>query len=154
VFLLLLVPDGDHDIVEGFIHDVGLPAETYHLTEVPHADVPGYLNAADMGVLLRDDAYLNKAASPGKHGEYLTAGLPVLTTPAARDSAKLVDNGMGIVLQDIHDDEDVLEQLPAFIERGGADRQEIHEWAKPRFGTRAYIDTYVDLMESLGRGDR
>ncbi len=45
-------------------------------------DMNRFLNAADFGVLLRNQNAINWVASPVKFGEYSLAGLPVITTGA------------------------------------------------------------------------
>jgi hypothetical protein len=42
-------------------------------------DVPKYLNAADIGIILRDNHIINNVASPIKFSEYVSCGLPVIT---------------------------------------------------------------------------
>jgi len=50
-----------------------------------HHEVSGYLNAADVALLLRDDTVTNRVAAPVKFAEYLRAGLPVILTPYIGD---------------------------------------------------------------------
>jgi hypothetical protein len=52
---------------------------------VPFDQVNGYLNAADIGVLLRAPHELNRAASPTKFAEYSLAGLSVAASPGIGD---------------------------------------------------------------------
>ncbi len=46
---------------------------------VPYEKVPGYMFAADFGVIFRDDSIISRVASPVKLSEYLAAGLTVIT---------------------------------------------------------------------------
>jgi len=54
-----------------------------------HHEVPGYLAAADVGLLLREPCLVNRVASPVKFAEYLAAGLPVLLTEQIGDYSAL-----------------------------------------------------------------
>ena len=74
----LLVVSTDRDVFQPLLARAGLEPPLAHLVSVAHAHVPAYLSAADVGLLLRDDALTNRVASPTKFGEYLACGLPVL----------------------------------------------------------------------------
>lgn len=50
------------------------------LLSVKHKEVYKYLSAADLALFLRHNHTMNKVVTSGKLGEYLSAGLPVLTT--------------------------------------------------------------------------
>lgn len=50
------------------------------LLSVDHDQVYKYLSAADLALFLRHDHTMNTVVTSGKLGEYLSAGLPVLTT--------------------------------------------------------------------------
>jgi len=60
---------------------------------VPHDDVPGYMCAADYGMMFRDETIVNRVACPVKLGEYLATGLTVLSNQdylAARDPESIL----------------------------------------------------------------
>jgi len=52
--------------------------------------MPAFLSAADAGLSFRVTAPSQRAASPIKNGEYLSCGLPVVTTPGAGDYSEMV----------------------------------------------------------------
>lgn len=58
------------------------------LLSLSHREVPRYLMAADVGLLLRDDTPVNRVAFPTKYAEYLATGLFVVATQGVRDIAK------------------------------------------------------------------
>lgn len=63
-----------------------------------HREVPGYLAAADAGLSFVLEAPSKTACSPVKNGEYLAAGLPIVTTPAVGDySDWIATDRVGIV---------------------------------------------------------
>jgi len=71
-----------------------IPAENLRILQVAHTEVPGYLCAADIAVLLRDDIPTNNYAAPTKFGEYLCCGLPVIISPRIGDTEALIrENG-------------------------------------------------------------
>jgi len=55
-----------------------------------HGEVPRLLGAADIGLLLRAETEVNAVSSPTKCGEYLAAGVPVLTTQYAGDAPAII----------------------------------------------------------------
>ena len=52
-------------------------------------EVPEYLGAADAGLCFLGDHHSKAASSPTKYGEYLAAGLAVVTNPWTGDAARL-----------------------------------------------------------------
>ena len=68
------------------------------LEGVPNADIVGYLNAGDFGILLRENFILNNVASPSKYAEYMLCGLPTIISEAVHDYADYCkQNNTGIV---------------------------------------------------------
>lgn len=75
--LLLLVTD-PHSIQKK-VRDMGMTEKTVQVMKVPYECVGRYLNAADAGLLIRDDTLVNRVASPTKLNEYTACGLSVVT---------------------------------------------------------------------------
>lgn len=67
------------DAIPGLVH-----------MSLPRSEIPAYLAAADIGFLLRKEHPLNTVASPVKFGEYLAAGLAVVTSPGLGDVSDVV----------------------------------------------------------------
>jgi glycosyltransferase involved in cell wall biosynthesis len=62
--------------------------------------VPALMSAADAGLSFRLIAPSQRASSPIKNGEYLSCGLPVVTTPGAGDYSDLVERRrVGVVVE-------------------------------------------------------
>lgn len=152
-FLLLLVRAPDQAYVEKIIRDVGLSADEYLLMEVPPEKVKSYLYASDIGVMLRDDHPMCEVVYGHKYLEYLSAGLPVLTTEVAQWSSEVSDNDYGIVLEDIGDDEEILSALRAYREVD-VDRELIVRWACQKFDPEPQVDRYIEILESLSEDGR
>ncbi|HEV2149060.1 MAG TPA: glycosyltransferase [Longimicrobiaceae bacterium] len=67
---------------------------------VPRHEVPGYLAAADVGFLLRQEHPLNRVASPVKFGEYLSSGLAIVASPGIGDISRIVEeHDLGILVR-------------------------------------------------------
>mgnify|MGYP003626841719 CR=1 FL=1 len=65
----------------------GLDPADVTVIAASHAAVNGYLNAADIAIMLRQPSPLNHVSSPTKFAEYCLAGLPVVMTEAVHDAA-------------------------------------------------------------------
>lgn len=64
---------------------------------VPNEEVVNYLNAADFGLLFRDDVIMNNVASPSKFAEYILCGLPTIISNGVGDYSELcVKENLGI----------------------------------------------------------
>jgi glycosyltransferase involved in cell wall biosynthesis len=80
----LIVTQSDHETVIKLAKSCGLPEKAFSLRRATHEEVPAYLSASDIGVLLRVDNVVNRVACPTKLGEYLACGLPVIVGPVAK----------------------------------------------------------------------
>lgn len=102
VFFLVLTPD----VEEGRqMAAEMLPAGSYDVRSVPHAEVPRFLRAADLGLLLRARDPLNEVACPTKFGEYVLSGLPALISDGIGDCSGFVSaNDAGAVLSALDPD--------------------------------------------------
>jgi glycosyltransferase involved in cell wall biosynthesis len=97
---LLLVGDGpERARIQRLAHDLGVSA-TFPGT-VPHDELPAYLAAMDVGVVLAPTG-APFHYSPLKVAEYLAAGLPVVA-PAAGQLATRLTDGVDAVVVPPHD---------------------------------------------------
>ncbi len=70
-------------------------------------EINAFLNAADLGIILRDDIMTNRVSSPTKLAEYLLAGLPVMASDHIGDYSDFIrDNRLGCIVG--HDVEEML----------------------------------------------
>lgn len=98
----------------------GMDGKDYLLISVPHREVPAYLNAADIGIILREKSLVNRVASPIKFGEYLCCGLPVIMTPGIGDTEEIIEKhriGRLLDLKGLQINKDDLLQLLNNVER-------------------------------------
>ncbi|MBP7936787.1 MAG: glycosyltransferase [Phycisphaerae bacterium] len=101
VFFLLLT---HHDPArwDTALRRVGTPVRDYQVLSLTPEDVPKWLSAGDLGLLLRRPSPVNAVASPTKLGEYLAAGMPVVTTQHAGDAPEIIrHSACGYVLEDV-----------------------------------------------------
>jgi glycosyltransferase involved in cell wall biosynthesis len=78
-----------------------IPASDYMVTRSEPEEVGRYLAAADFAISFYRSAPSEIAASPTKIGEYLGAGLPVVSSPGVGDTDELLtSNRVGAVVRD------------------------------------------------------
>jgi len=71
------------DMAHNSLSDI--PKDRYILKSVKLDEVNDYLNAADVGVILREQDDLNRAASPTKYAEYCMSGLSIIYSSGIGD---------------------------------------------------------------------
>lgn len=59
---------------------------------VRHEDVPKYLNAADFGIIFRNNDVVNNTACPVKYVEYVSCGLPVIHNDSVFEIVDFIGN--------------------------------------------------------------
>jgi glycosyltransferase involved in cell wall biosynthesis len=132
----------------------GLQADAYRITSAPSADVGAYLAAADFAICFCHPKPSLIAASPTKVGEYLAAGLPVVSGPDVGDTdAVLSANRAGVIVERFDDESyahasaTVLQQV-ADGETAARCRQVAHDVFSLR---DVAVPRYDALYRTLGR---
>jgi hypothetical protein len=60
-----------------------------------------FLNAADFGLLFRDNVIMNNVASPSKFAEYMLCGLPTIISEGVGDYTEFcISKSVGIVVKE------------------------------------------------------
>jgi glycosyltransferase involved in cell wall biosynthesis len=91
-----------------------------------HSDVPLYLSAADVALLVRAKSLVNFVASPIKFAEYLACGVPVLMTEGVGDYSELVcSSQIGTIVNFDQDDHAICAQLRPWVHCVSSDRHGI-----------------------------
>jgi glycosyltransferase involved in cell wall biosynthesis len=123
----LLVLSGDPPAgFEEIADRSGVAREAFCVKRAGHAEVPGWLSAADAGLALIRPAGCERGSSPIKVGEYLATGLPVLITAGIGDYSELVARrDVGVVLdgQDEATRRDAIRHLLDLWQAGDSLRQ-------------------------------
>ncbi|MBU1909615.1 MAG: glycosyltransferase, partial [Verrucomicrobia bacterium] len=83
---------------------------------VTHAEMPGYLAAADLGLMTRANSIASIVSSPIKFSEYLASGLPVIIHPNIGDYSELVQKEvLGVVVPHEADEQTLSSCLEPFL---------------------------------------
>lgn len=107
------------------------------ILRVSHNEVNNYLNAADYGIMIRNNDLTNKAASPTKFAEYCLTGLNVITTSGIEDY-----NRFKLECDNIFD----LKDFELSHERK-YNRHEISIFYKQKLSRNAFKEIYKRLYE-------
>lgn len=143
--LLLITPDVD--LANELISDYQFENVTY-VKKVELLEVNRYLNAADVGLLLRENIPMNNVASPTKFAEYLMAGLPVIISSGVHDFAENIYNtGYGVVVSTLG--EISQEGYEKLVNSLNIDKTEIANWGLHNLSKRAYIENYINILKSI-----
>ena len=112
---------------------------------VPYAEVPNYLNAADIGVVWRNNDIVNNVSSPVKFSEYVCCGLPVI----ANDGVCLIKNyllktGYGKLVKTFDDiNATEIKKLTHL------DRNKISQYACQLFSVKVIANNYIKIYDNL-----
>jgi len=121
--LCFLFITNNKQLIAKKVQDMYIPQNKVKILTCPYKDVGKYLNAADVGLLIRDNILMNKVASPIKLSEYLSIGLDVLTTIKYSEGIIPVEKTK----------EDIIKYMVGYKrpeKNGAVDRFYIHDVAK------------------------
>ena len=143
--LLLVTPDVE--LANDLINEKDLKDLVY-VKKVELIDVNKYLNAADIGLLLREDIPMNNVASPTKFAEYLMAGLPVIVSHGVYDFANDIDKtGYGTVVSGL--DNISQKEHEKLLKSLALKRRDIATWGNEKLSKEAFIQRYVRVLENV-----
>lgn len=69
----------DHEQITAAVEEIGFPRAAVEVRHVAHAAVPAQLSNYDCGLVFCESSPWRRVCSPTKVGEYLAAGLPVIS---------------------------------------------------------------------------
>lgn len=111
-------------------------------------EVNNYLNASDVGLLLREDVVMNNVASPTKFAEYLLAGLPVVISKGVYDFAEVINNtGYGIVVEEL--DKISHSEYDSLMKSLSISPTLIEEFGKNKLSKEVFIKQYIKLLKEV-----
>ncbi|MGH9341112.1 MAG: hypothetical protein ACRD1R_16320 [Acidobacteriota bacterium] len=152
LFLLLLIRQQDHALALDFLDPYEIPAEEMFLAQVSGEELTGYLNAADLGVVLRHEHAVSRLAGvPGKLGDYAACGLPVLLNRGVAGWEDVLRVRGGAVLEDMDDNAEVLSKVKPLLQYDRNRRRRIEEWAHRKLSADAHGDRYAAVLRDLAQ---
>lgn len=112
---------------------------------VPNQEVVNYLNAADFGVLLREDNPVNNVAFPSKYAEYIMCGLPTIISEAVYDCATFcINNNCGVVMRN-----EMMEKMDDFspLEKNSFNRERIALIGKEKLSKESAVERIISQLK-------
>ena len=101
----LILSQSDHELARSEFARCGLPTESYTLAQASHLRIGAYLAAGDVAISFIAAMPSKIASSPTKIGEYLAAGLAVVSNPGVGDvDADLEQFWVGVVVPEFNGD--------------------------------------------------
>lgn len=102
----IVITDFDLRTLNNWANGFGInPRQLSLLSSVKLEEIPGYLSAADIGLIAYANFEARKYCSPVKTGEYLLCGLPYIVQEAtSEDDEYAIRNNVGIVAKSIDGD--------------------------------------------------
>ena len=140
-------------LAEGELRTRQLVGQVVARAAAPDA-VPRYLAAADAGICFLGRHASKDASSPTKYGEYLAAGLPVVTNSWIGDAPDLAAEPAWLLVEafDSDDYHKAARGLARLLNQPAATRLAARDLAGREFGLDTAVDRYHDLyMKVLGR---
>jgi glycosyltransferase involved in cell wall biosynthesis len=98
----LFVAPSEEKMIRAAARERGVE-EAVEVRSAGREEVPGWLAAADLGIMFVRPVWSKKAASPTKLGEMLASGLPVIANTGVGDVAEILrDTGAGIAVEEFN----------------------------------------------------
>jgi hypothetical protein len=146
IFFICLTPD--NKIVEKNMKKFKIDEKNILSKLVKNNNINDYLNAADVGILIRQRHLTNKVSSPTKFAEYVLSGLSVIISEEVGDFSKFVEkNKLGIVIND--NIPEIVDAFDRFIMKKQYDRGLISKLGKKALSKQATIKKKVELYRSV-----
>jgi glycosyltransferase involved in cell wall biosynthesis len=152
VFFLILTKNFKE--AERFLQEESVQEGSYKILSVEYNQVPLYLNASDVGMILRDNNLVNEVACPTKFAEYMACGLYTILTDGIGDISKIVkEKRIGEVLSSLKLSEirlvlnKILSQKKEI--KNLENKKKISKLANNMFGWDSYINDIYLLHKEL-----
>jgi glycosyltransferase involved in cell wall biosynthesis len=156
-FRLLMLNQGEHELIQRKAAAAGLGAEQLVIKAVPPAEMPRYLHLAEAGLSFHKPGFSRLATSPVKVAEYLASGLPVISTAGIGDTDDLLTGANTGVLVDTFTQQGYATAYERY-EKLASDpgvRDRARQIAKDRLelvqAVSAYGEVYSSLLSSRRR---
>lgn len=123
-------------------------ADAVDVRSANREEVPGWLAAADLGIMFVRPVWSKKAASPTKLGEMLAMGLPVLANTGVGDVAEILDEtGGGVAVGDF--DAETFRSAIDSLRNLTHSREEVRRAARRWFDLASGIALYDQIYRRL-----
>jgi glycosyltransferase involved in cell wall biosynthesis len=139
--LIILTPD--MDLAKEISSNYEKIANDIVIANASYKEVNAYLNAADWGLLLREDIPMNNVASPTKYAEYLLTGLNIIISKGVHDFAAFTKKfELGLIVEELKLNEVELHNYKN-------NPTKVRELGKDYFSKKAFHSVYKEVFETI-----
>lgn len=112
---------------------------------VKYEEVAGYMSAADLAIIFRENNIVNKVASPVKFSEYLCSGLPVISNKNVEVIKQYIEEtGYGLLINSVDDiTSEAVDKLSSIS------RNKISEYGRMHFGIESVAERYLNIYKEI-----
>lgn len=112
---------------------------------VKYEEVAGYMSAADLAVIFRENNIVNKVASPVKFSEYICSGLPVISNENVEVIKQYIEEtGYGLLINSMEDiTTETVEKLSSIS------RNKISEYGRMHYGIESVAERYLKIYKEM-----
>tara|TARA_B100000965_G_scaffold386741_1_gene389304 strand:+ start:19251 stop:20477 length:1227 start_codon:yes stop_codon:yes gene_type:complete len=130
------------DLFNKIISDYKIPINKVIAKHVHYNKINDFLNASDIGLMIRQKIMTNHVASPTKIPEYLMSGLPIIISEDIGDYSDFVlKNNLGLVIDNdiskIIDRIDTINKLKS--------KEDISKIVKQNYSKQSYLDKLISI---------
>lgn len=150
----MVITQNNPKIISELLENRGFGKGDYFVKKLPPKEVASYLNAADIAISFIKPCYSKLSSSPTKIAEYLSSGLPVISTDRIGDVADLLhDNHIGAVINGFEEKDYIiaLEDIKKLGDRADVKkrcRQTAHdEFDLVSVGGKKYQRIYENILK-------
>lgn len=146
----LLILTKDIDIIKNEIEEILADSTDFVIfMSVNNNEIFKYLNAADYGILFRENMPINNVASPSKYAEYMLTGLPVIISEGIGDySEYTVKNNVGHLIPE-HNLSDWNDFNFSIFDKYPYNRTEIAKSALKDFSKESLLPKVIEQFNSI-----
>lgn len=148
----------DPELVLSFAKREGLPSDCVVVAKAAPDEVPEWLSLFHYGLFFPKPSYSAQAMCPTRLGEFLAAGVPVVTNSGVGDVQDIVEQeGVGIILGGFSDQEltSAARKIASTIPVSSDLREACRSAARTHFaltlGAARYVSIYTSLLNEAGR---
>jgi glycosyltransferase involved in cell wall biosynthesis len=153
--VLVVFTREDPRLVRAAMESASLPLETVIVRAVSRRELAALLPAAEFGLFFIRPTFSKLASSPTKLGEYLAAGVPVVTNAGVGDVSEILERtGGGVVVNDFSQAsfERAISEIDLLVARNDGGR--IRVAAEEFFSLDRAVDAYARVYARALAGQR
>ncbi|MBS7563842.1 glycosyltransferase [Mucilaginibacter sp. Bleaf8] len=145
---LFISPDRHHEIKQMCLQ-AGMPDTDVHTVYAKRSEIPALLSLSAFSVFFIKACYSKQAASPTKHGEIMSMGIPVISNSGVGDVDEIINTyKSGILIPELTDDayQKAITEIKSFNKDEAAIRQGAIEFYSLDKALAQYLAIYKNTL--------